>query len=116
VGAVFLPPFPFPFPSPFPFPFPFPAPTFSQKSAYQPWMTPKSAGFVAQAASQTPDVPVLNGARRGSLQKQLSYVLWSAAGATGGTQAPLTSYRGPHDVTQAGNVAMGNKVVSATTC
>jgi hypothetical protein len=93
---------------------PLAASTLWQKLVYQLWMLLKSAGFVAHAASQTPAVPVLNGARRASPQKQLSYVSGSAVVTAGGTQAPLTSYKGPHCEAQAGNVARGKSVVSAT--
>lgn len=50
----------------------FASPAMLQKLVNQLWMLLKSLGFAAQAASQTPEVPVLNGARRASLQKQLS--------------------------------------------
>ena len=42
-----------------------------QKLVNQPWMLAKSL-FWTHALSQTPEVPDLNGARRWSLQKQLS--------------------------------------------
>jgi len=50
----------------------FAASTLWQKLVYQPWMLLKSAGLSVHTVSQTPAVPVLNGARRESLQKQLS--------------------------------------------
>jgi hypothetical protein len=43
-----------------------------QKLVNQLWRLDASAGLAAQAASQTPVVPDLKAARRGSLQKQLS--------------------------------------------
>jgi hypothetical protein len=43
-----------------------------QKLVNQLWMLLKSLGLAAQAASHTPAVPDLNGARRASLQKQAS--------------------------------------------
>lgn len=47
------------------------AETLSQKLVNQLWIELRSAGLFGHAASHTPAVPTLNGARRGSLQKQV---------------------------------------------
>lgn len=65
-----------------------------QKLRYQFSMVVKSAA--AQLFLHRSAALVRHAARRGSLQKQLSYTLAAASGAWGGTQAPLTSKRTPH--------------------
>jgi hypothetical protein len=72
-------------------------------------MLAKSVGVAAQAPSHTPAVPVLKGANRASPQKHCWRTL---AAAVAVAQAPLTSYRGPHAVAQAGNDCVGKTVVT----
>lgn len=86
--------------------------TFAQNPVYQLRMELRLAGASVQALSHTPAVPWLKAVRRGSPQKQASYTEAAAVGFAGGTQAPLTSKRGPHCLAQAGRVERGKSVVS----
>lgn len=63
----------------------------AQYEENQTWMLERPPESAVQASSQTPAVPVLNGAISALLQKQEAYWATGPLVTAGGTQAPFAS-------------------------